>query len=63
MKLKYKCIYCGRIVSGIWCDTPNRGTYIRVKCVCGLRGWAQAPYEVYGFEKQEATWARKSQPK
>ncbi len=49
--LKYKCLKCDEIVTGIFKETPQRGTYVKVKCECGNQGLSNWFYNIKGFEK------------
>lgn len=51
---KYRCLLCSRIIRGLWRESPEIGTYIRVKCKCGNAGSSGTDwkYSVAGFEKQ-----------
>ncbi len=49
--LKYKCLKCGEIVRGTFKETPQRGTYVKVKCGCGNQGLSNWHYHIKGFEK------------
>ena len=52
MKIKYTCKKCGKINIGKWRKSPQRGTYIEVKCQCGEKGIGTWHYNIKGFIKQ-----------
>lgn len=48
---RYRCEDCGRVIKGVYRDTPSRGSYMRAVCVCGNKGSSDWYYDIPGFAR------------
>ena len=53
--MKYTCEKCGKVVTGIYKESPQYGSFYTVSCPCGNKGNARNDwkYEIKGFERKE----------
>ena len=49
--MKYKCKKCGKTITGIFKENPERGTHIVARCSCGNSGSSNWHYHIDGFDK------------